>query len=307
MADIDSLRGAGLGDRAIVDANQVVAYFNYVNRIANGLGVELEHSWEPETRRPRAYGLARPTPLAPSVPAAGLPVLDLEQSREMDRIMIEDLGITLERMMENAGRSLALVASERLGGDVAGRRLLVLAGTGGNGGGGLVAARHLANAGADVVVLLPAGPEQLTPVPRVQHNILRAMGVPVTLAAEDVPPVLMIDALLGYGLSGPPREPAAALIVSTRGQRVVSLDVPSGLEVGSGRLREPFVRAEATVALAAPKLGLLDPANGCAVGDLYLADISVPPLVLERLGFGPEPLFAEAPIVRVTPDAAAQV
>ena len=56
--DIDELRLVGLDDRAIVDANQVVSYYNYVNRVADGLGVELEDSWPDETRRPRTYPLA---------------------------------------------------------------------------------------------------------------------------------------------------------------------------------------------------------------------------------------------------------
>jgi uncharacterized peroxidase-related enzyme len=56
-ADVDVLRGAGLSDRDVVDANQVVAYFNYVNRVADGLGVELEHDWPAEARRPRTYGI----------------------------------------------------------------------------------------------------------------------------------------------------------------------------------------------------------------------------------------------------------
>lgn len=57
--DLDPLRDAGLSDREIVDANQVIAYFNYVNRIADGLGVDLEEEWPPEAREPREYGLRR--------------------------------------------------------------------------------------------------------------------------------------------------------------------------------------------------------------------------------------------------------
>jgi len=53
--DLEPLRAQGLDDRAIVDLNQVVAYFNYVNRVAEGLGVELESRWPEEARRHRAY------------------------------------------------------------------------------------------------------------------------------------------------------------------------------------------------------------------------------------------------------------
>ena len=69
-ADVDALRAAGLSDRDVVDANQVVAYFNYVNRIADGLGVELEPEWPPEDRRRRRYA-TRASVSEPDGPGAG--------------------------------------------------------------------------------------------------------------------------------------------------------------------------------------------------------------------------------------------
>ena len=59
QGDLEDLRRTGLDDRGIVDANQVVSYFNYVNRVADGLGIELEQSWSEEVRRPRSYPLSR--------------------------------------------------------------------------------------------------------------------------------------------------------------------------------------------------------------------------------------------------------
>jgi uncharacterized peroxidase-related enzyme len=56
-ADVDALRASGLADRDIVDANQVTAYFNYVNRVADGLGVELEDDWPSPAREPRTYAI----------------------------------------------------------------------------------------------------------------------------------------------------------------------------------------------------------------------------------------------------------
>ena len=82
-----------------------------------------------------------------------VPYITTEQMIEVDRAMIEDFGIDLVRMMENAGRSLAHLARERfLDGDPRGNRVVVLAGTGGNGGGALVAARRLHSYGASVTV-----------------------------------------------------------------------------------------------------------------------------------------------------------
>ena len=187
--DLAPLREAGLDDRGIVDANQVVAYFNYVNRIAHGLGVELESSWPEDARTPRHYVLADDSDGFPVAESQSMPWLTVDQMREVDRAMMEDLGITLERMMENAGRSLAVLARGLLGGDARGRHIRVLAGAGGNGGGGMVAARHLAVAGAKVDVCVSVSPEQLAPVPAGQYRILRAMDVSVSAGPGTCPHV----------------------------------------------------------------------------------------------------------------------
>ena len=195
--------------------------------------------------------------------------------REVDRLLVDELGISLPRLMENAGRNLALLARELLGGDATGASITVLAGRGGNGGGGLAAARHLAAAGADVDIAL--GAEELSLAAAEQLVILRRMGVRERLRDE---PELVLDALLGYGQRGAPRGEAARLIEWCGGRRVLALDVPSGLELETGVLHEPHVRAEATLTLALPKEGLRAP----AAGRLYLADLAVPPLVYDRLG-----------------------
>lgn len=289
-ADLEPLRAAGLDDRAIVDANQVVAYFNYVNRVADGLGVELEPGWPEHARARRAY--------AGSVTAAEVPWLTVEQMREIDRIMLEELGITLERMMENAGARLAELARDLLGGTVAGRGVAVLAGPGGNGGGGMVAARHLAGAGAAAAVFLSAPPENLARVTRGQHEILTRIGVPIRNAGDGLGrPDLVVDALLGYSQHGAPRGEVADLIRRAAGVPALALDVPSGVELEAGTLHEPHVGAAATLTLAAPKAGLR--AGRAAVGTMFLADISVPPRAFERIGLEYRTPFASAPIVRV--------
>jgi NAD(P)H-hydrate epimerase len=79
--------------------------------------------------------------------------------RDVDRVAM-DLRLTLTRMMENAGANLAWLASEMIGGEVSGRRITVLAGPGGNGGGGLVAARRPIGWGADVAVRLASDPAE---------------------------------------------------------------------------------------------------------------------------------------------------
>jgi NAD(P)H-hydrate epimerase len=237
-----------------------------------------------------------------------IPTVTVDQMREVDRLMVEEMEISLLQMMENAGRCLATQARMMLGGEVRGKRVTVLAGRGGNGGGGLAAARRLFNWGADVSVILAQEAEGLRGVPAHQLAILRHMGVP-TREAERVRPdvgalgsaVLLLDALIGYSLRGAPREPIASLIraANTAGPPVLALDIPSGLDGDSGEASEPTIRAAATLTLALPKAGLLQPAARAWVGELYVADISVPEVVYRRLGLSVDPIFARADIVRV--------
>jgi len=161
----------------------------------------------------------------------------------------------------------------------------------------LVAARQLAVAGADVEVSLSASPERLSLVTSKQLKILEAMGMSVGFAADlKGDPELVLDAILGYGQSGPPRGEAADLIRWTAGRRVLALDVPSGLELTGDRLHEPHVRAAATLTLALPKVALR---RNEAVGDLYLADISVPRSVYTGLGLSHASPFGRGPIARI--------
>jgi NAD(P)H-hydrate epimerase len=299
-ADVAALRAAGLDDRAIVDANQVVAYFNYVNRIVEGLGVQLEERWPTEVRSRRRYVPDQLGAEIPTLDAAALPWVSVAQMREVDRLLVDRLRISLERLMENAGRNLALLARLLLGGDARGRTVSVLAGPGGNGGGAMVAARHLAVAGARVGVLLARPPERLAPVTARQHEILRRMGLTIQVYGTTLGPAdLVVDGLLGYSQSGPPSGRTARLIQVSAGRRILALDVPSGLELSTGRLHRPHVVATATLTLAAPKHGLRAPGAAGAVGALYLADISVPPVVWARLGLALPSPFGTHTIVRV--------
>ena len=98
---------------------------------------------------------------------------------------------------------------------------------------------------------------------------------------------------------GDPRGHAAELIAATDGARVLSLDVPSGLELEHGTVRSPAVRAEATLTLALPKAALRLEAARPLVGELYVADISIPAVVYERLEIPYRSPFSRGPIVRL--------
>ena len=235
-----------------------------------------------------------------------MPSVTAEQMREVDRAMVEDYGIQLTQMMENAGLSLAHLARTRFfHGEPAGKRALVLVGRGGNGGGGMACARRLHNWGADVEVVTASPLSEIEGVPGVQLGILQRMAVPVSHGSDspDLPEAdIVIDAIIGYSLRGAPAGAAARLIRAANAHEapVLSLDVPSGVDASTGSVTEPSIRATATLTLALPKTGLHAAAATPYVGELYLADISVPPQLYDAtLGLTVGPIFAKGDVVRL--------
>lgn len=212
-----------------------------------------------------------------------VPAVTTDQMREVDRVAIEEVGPNLYQMMENAGRNLALTVLETLGANWTSTPITVLAGTGGNGGGGICAARHLANRGADVTVAI-TDPQALTSVPNEQLEVYRGTpGKLADLAALDtLRPGLIVDAIIGYSLGGAPRGVAGRMIewIGNQPAPVISLDVPSGIDSTTGEAHGAHVRAAVTLTLALPKTGL----DAATVGELWLADIGIPREVYRRVG-----------------------
>jgi NAD(P)H-hydrate epimerase len=203
--------------------------------------------------------------------------------RAVDRVAVEDFGLEILQMMENAGRNLAAHALQLL--DGAEGPVAVLAGSGGNGGGGLCCARHLHNRGVEVAVLLDRKPEALRGPAAHQWRILRAAGLAPTPPDRVIgcleTACVVVDALIGYGLRGAPRGRAAELIArcNRHARRVLALDVPSGLDATTGEAPGAVICPQRTLTLALPKTGLAE-----LPGALYLADIGIPPAVYTRLG-----------------------
>ena len=243
----------------------------------------------------------------PPIYMGKVPYVTTVQMMEVDRAMIEDFEIGLIQMMENAGRNLAHLARSRfLDGDPCGKRVVVLAGTGGNGGGALVCARHLHNHGARVFAFLTKPDEDFAPVPGHQLQILRRMKVPVVGASGIVavePPDLIVDGLIGYSLRGAPRGAAGDLIrwANDQSAPILALDAPSGVDTTTGTVFVPAIHATATMTLALPKEGLRAPGVEKHVGELYLADISVPPSLYSEpaLALNVGHLFAKSDIIRL--------
>jgi NAD(P)H-hydrate epimerase len=230
---------------------------------------------------------------------------------EADRIATDQIGLGLLQMMENAGRELAELTRCTLGGSVTERSVVVLAGTGNNAGGGLVAARRLAGWGADVRVAFARPIVRLRPGACAQLEPLLAAGVRTAVAGHDRPyhelagdirrSDAVIDALIGYSLRGAPDDAYQSLIgIAALGDKLlISLDVPTGIDATTGARPGAAVSADITLALALPKRGTELDAGQRFAGTRYLADIGIPRAVFARLGLDGVPTFADGPLMRI--------
>ena len=237
-----------------------------------------------------------------------VPCLTSDQMREVDRLMVEEYGILLVQMMEHAGRHLAHLARSRfLDGEPRRKHVLVLSGKGGKGGGGLVCARRLHSWGAHVTVYLSSPVSELAEAPRRQLAVLERIGVEakvpngeVALAEAD----LIVDVLIGYSLRGAPIGNSAAIIrvANLHGAPILALNVPSGFDSTTGTVHEPAIQATATMTLALPKMGLCAKGAGTNTGELYLADIGVPPELYAEptLGLSVGQIFAQDDPIRLS-------
>jgi NAD(P)H-hydrate epimerase len=227
--------------------------------------------------------------------------LTADEMAEADRVSIEEFGISVFTLMENAGWAAARLARQMLGGTVSGKKVCCLVGRGNNGGDGLVAARCLHNWGADVVVVLGGERGELRDIPAAQLSVVDKMGVSISGpdgSFEDAE--LLVDALLGYGARGNPREPTAGLIrrANASGIPILAVDVPSGLDATTGEAGDPCVRANATATFALPKTGFLNAGARKLTGELYVADISMPEPVYRRHSME-RSMFAKDTLVRI--------
>ncbi|MCH7951781.1 NAD(P)H-hydrate epimerase [Patescibacteria group bacterium] len=232
-----------------------------------------------------------------------IPAISVAQMRELDRLMVEEFGISVPQMMETAGRSTAELARRLLGGDVLGKRVIAVAGVGNNGGDALVTARYLTNWGAQTRLVL-TNEEKLHELPRKQLETLKTMGGRIIPGESQVGKELLscdliIDGIIGYNLEGDPKGEAATLIeaIGRSPRPVLAIDVPSGLDAQSGRVGNPCVKAQATLALTLPKEGSVQSSTKGVVGTLFVADMSVPQALYERLHIKVPPIFSHSSII----------
>jgi NAD(P)H-hydrate epimerase len=219
-----------------------------------------------------------------------VPVVTAQQMKTIDRLAIENWGIEGLVLMENAGRGVVAALSRELP-DLSSHRVLIVCGKGNNGGDGFVAARHLHNLGVRTSCALLGTARELKGDALVNARMLLNAGLPVAeiseidqLARLIAESTVIIDAIFGTGLTAAPTGIYARAIelINQHPAYTVSVDIPSGVNADTGELLEPAVRADLTVTMALPKIGLLlYPGKKCT-GKLAVADIGIPKNLLHQ-------------------------
>jgi hydroxyethylthiazole kinase-like uncharacterized protein yjeF len=221
-------------------------------------------------------------------------VLTAAQMREADRITSEELGIPSLVLMENAGRQV-VAAIEAMFPNLAVRRVAVLAGRGNNGGDGFVIARTLLERVIEVPVFVIGPLADVRGDARHNLEVLGRLGASVVEIADEQTWELhfseistcdlIVDAIFGTGLRQVPdgMYPTIFGDLNGSGIPVVSVDIPSGLLADTHEVQGEAVRAAVTVTLAAPKICHILPPAQRVCGELVVADVGIPEVVLERV------------------------
>jgi len=219
--------------------------------------------------------------------------LSREQVRRVDRLAVQEYGMTGLVLMENAGRGAAEVLRRRYGDP---GEAVIFCGPGNNGGDGCVVARHLHNAGWVVRLVLCGDSNRLTGDMAANLRIARLMEIPTVDAQtwDALEPIassvrkneIVVDALLGTGFRGGLRPPmdrlVGALNVCAK-RAAVALDVPTGLDCDTGEPSEPTFAADLTVTFVAPKIGFAHPAAARCLGEIEVVDIGAPSSLIREV------------------------
>ncbi|MCJ7486907.1 MAG: NAD(P)H-hydrate dehydratase [Candidatus Aminicenantes bacterium] len=223
-------------------------------------------------------------------------ILTAREMKEIDRTAIEEIGIPGVVLMENAGVRIVRALKGRVA-KPADESVVIVAGKGNNGGDGLVVARHLFNSGVRPEVLLFATKEEVRGDAAVNLSVVLKLGIPVTEIRSPAEwkksrvkvfhATVIVDALFGTGLLKP-LDGLFALAVEDINKSAafkVAVDIPSGLSSDTFELIGPCVKADLTVALAAPKIAHVFPPAAECVGELVVAPIGIPPFLFEKPGW----------------------
>ena len=218
-----------------------------------------------------------------------------EEMRNIDRLASEDYGLPELLLMENAGHRAAQ-AMEHLLETVEGKTICVLAGSGNNGGDAFAAARYLHNMGAKIKIFLTCESDHLKPSASSMKKISDKMGIEVHGLDEDrdwnrLHLALkftdgILDGILGTGFNGELKKKVLRLIeeINNAGKKVLSIDIPSGVEADTGRISTVAVIADMTLTMGLPKVGHLLSPGADMTGRLIVDDIGIPQALLQSDG-----------------------
>ena len=193
------------------------------------------------------------------------------------------MGFSRKFMMENAGAAATKRLVEKLG-DVKSKNVLVFAGLGNNGGDGLVIARHLAGYGLSVTVFLLGEPDNIRSEECSWNwNLLKKMKSVKLLTDVNLEQLnnlefdIIIDGILGTGISGEIREPQASAItfINKSNAFKLAVDVPSGIDPDTGNKNSPHVIAGMTITFHRMKVGMPKRTDVC--GEIFVEKIGIPP------------------------------
>jgi ADP-dependent NAD(P)H-hydrate dehydratase / NAD(P)H-hydrate epimerase len=226
-----------------------------------------------------------------------LPVLSRAQMRAFDAHAMDRCRVPSLVLMENAGRGATdVLVRELAAGRAEGARVVVVCGTGNNGGDGLVIARHLLLRGAEPVVLLAGDEQRASADARANLEAWRGVGGEVRALTPDSAPsaladavtgaAVVVDALFGTGLDRAIDGWLAELVRAMNAARApcLAVDLPSGLDADTGASLGVAVQAQVTVTFAHHKLGLLTPHGANLAGRVHVVDIGVPASLVAHVG-----------------------
>lgn len=232
------------------------------------------------------------------------------EMREIDRVTIEKYGIPGIVLMENAGRA---VVDEMNNLEKPVNKVLILCGTGNNGGDGFVIARHLHNAGVKIRLFIVGQPKDITGDASLNLQVLRKLDIQIDnvndqgglIKLEKLIPVqdVVVDAIFGTGLSKDVQGIHAGVIdvVNRLSACTVSVDVPSGISGDTGRVMGRAVKAHKTVTFALPKLGNIMYPGADYNGELVVRQIGLPQKAMNEVDMKHH-IITEERIVKLLPE-----
>lgn len=225
----------------------------------------------------------------PELPPFQLPPLSRDQVRSIDQLAIEQYAMPGICLMENAGRG----AAEQIVAFTQAHSIVILCGSGNNGGDGFVIARHLQLLRRKPQILLLSDPGKLSGDALTNWQIVQASQIPCHVVDETSMAAVeetladaecIVDAMLGTGASGDPRGRIGdAIRIANACESVrVAIDLPSGLDCDSGQLGNPCFRADLTCTFVAPKLGFAAVGANQVTGAVRVVSIGAPADLLKR-------------------------